>query len=104
MEAEGIEEGQQEKKADHTKNNDNQDGVHLHVQLLPWEQCGGGQEGRWSSIETGLRSHCGKVWLHRHQVGNFWHDGRMCSLSGLGILCCTLKAKATFHFGLPQVG
>lgn len=59
MEAEGVEEGKEEQEADNTKNDDNQDSVHLHVHLLPWEQCGGGQEteGRWGSIETGWMSH-----------------------------------------------
>lgn len=95
MEAEGIEESQQEKEADHTKNNNNQDGVHLHVQHLPWNQCGGGHEGCSSRTESRL-SHCGQLRLHRHQMGNFWHDGRMCALSGLGTLCCSLKDKDTF--------
>lgn len=60
MEAEGVEEGKQEQEADNTKNDDNQDGVHLHVHLLPREQCGSGQEaeGYWGSIGTGWRSHC----------------------------------------------
>lgn len=88
MEAEGIEESQQEQEADHTKNHNNQDGVHLHVQLLPRKQSGGGHEGcSSSSTETGLTSHYGQL------VGNLWHDGRMCVLSGLVILCCSLKGK-----------
>lgn len=61
MEAEGVEEGKQEQEADDAKNDDNQDGVHLHVHFLPREQCGGGQkaEGRLGGIETGRSSHCG---------------------------------------------
>lgn len=61
MEAEGVEEGKQEQEADNTKNDDNQDGVHLHVHLLPREQCGVGQEaeGCLGSIDTARRGHCG---------------------------------------------
>lgn len=81
MKAEGVEEGQQEKEADHAKNNDDQDGVHLHVQLLPWEQRSGGQEGCRGYAETGLRSHCG---LHGRQAGDLWHDQKMCALRSSG--------------------
>ena len=62
VETEGVEEGEKEQQTDDTKDDDNQDGVHLHVHLLPREQCGGdggvlaagGCRGR-----TGLRSHGG---------------------------------------------
>lgn len=72
MEAEGVEEGDQEQKADNTKNDDYQDGVDLHVHLLPWEQGGGGQEARGlqSSTETGQRR------LYGGHVVNFRHDGK----------------------------
>lgn len=96
VEAEGVEEGKQEQQADNAKNDDDQDAVHLHVHLLPWEQCGGGQEagGRLGSIEPGWRSHCG--WLHGGQEGDFWHAGRMRALSGLGLLCSSFKEENIF--------
>lgn len=75
MEAEGVEEGEQEQKAYNTKNYNNQDVVHLHVHLLQWEPCGGGGGGqeagvRRGGIETGWRR------LHGGQVGDFRHDGK----------------------------
>lgn len=62
METEGVEEGEKEQQTDDTKDDDNQDGVHLHVHLLPREHCGGddgvleagGRRGR-----AGRRSHGG---------------------------------------------
>lgn len=93
MEAEGVEESQQEQEADHTEDDNDQDGVHLHVHLLPWKQCCGGQaaEGRPSGVQAGQQSHCGYVRLYGSQAVHFRHDGRMCALCDLGIFCSNPK-------------
>lgn len=72
MEAEGVEEGQQEQEAHDTENDHNQDGVHLHVHLLPREQRGGAEEagGRRGRVEIGWRR------PHGGQGGDFRHDGK----------------------------
>ena len=72
VETEGVEEGEQEQEAHNAENDHNQDGVHLHVHLLPWEQRGGAEEagGRRGRVETGWRR------PHGGQGGDSRHDGK----------------------------
>lgn len=81
MEAESVEESKQEQEADHTENDHYQDGVHLHVHLLPWKQCCSGQEAErhLRSIEYGRWGHCRYAWLDGGQVGHFQDDGKWLS-------------------------
>lgn len=57
MEAEGVEEGEQQQQAHHAENDHDQDAVHLHVHLLPREQRGLEAGGCGGAVEPGRRRH-----------------------------------------------